>query len=255
MKLVVVGGGPEQSGQVSRLLTRLEKTGIAQRMIIYTPSWKTSLDILPLHQDIDAVFIPADAPVDYLKQLKRSEIPRPLIVEDYRTGDFKFMNLRIAKGTVSFDSAGPEHAGQKLSQFLAALNLDNRQGILYGEPLFRSQSSPPTRERFLVKIASKLRPISIDEIAYFYADNRLNFLTTWEGQRFIINHSMEELVRQVSSALFFRISRSFIVSYKSIDMIQVQDRNRLRLILTPGFKNDVFVSRDKVTEFKDWVGE
>ncbi|MET0241957.1 MAG: LytTR family DNA-binding domain-containing protein [Flavitalea sp.] len=115
--------------------------------------------------------------------------------------------------------------------------------------------SPSKKERFLVRTASKMHPISLDEIAYFYSDNRLNFLATREGQRFAINYSMEWLVTQLPETDYFRISRSFIVSYKCIEMIQVQDRNRLKVLLTPAFKTDVFVSRDKVSEFRTWVGE
>ncbi|RYG02293.1 MAG: LytTR family transcriptional regulator [Chitinophagaceae bacterium] len=111
------------------------------------------------------------------------------------------------------------------------------------------------KERFLVRIASKMRPVSIGEIAYFYSDHRLNFLTTKDGQKFAVNYSMEWLVKQLPETDYFRISRSFIVSYGCIDMIQIQERNRLKLLLTPAFKTDVFVSRDKVSEFRIWVGE
>jgi two-component system, LytTR family, response regulator LytT len=112
-----------------------------------------------------------------------------------------------------------------------------------------------SRERFVVRMASRLKPVTIDEIAYFFADNRLNFITTWQGQKFVINHSMDELVNQLPQNDFYRISRSFIVSYKSIGVIQVQERNRLKLLLTPPFKNDVFVSRDKVADFRLWIGD
>lgn len=112
-----------------------------------------------------------------------------------------------------------------------------------------------SRERFVVRMASRLKPVTIDEIAYFYADNRLNFLTTWQGQKFVINYSMDVLINQLPQNDFYRISRSFIVSYKSIEVIQVQERNRLKLLLTPPFKNEVFVSRDKVADFRLWIGD
>jgi DNA-binding LytR/AlgR family response regulator len=66
---------------------------------------------------------------------------------------------------------------------------------------------------------------------------------------------MEELVKNLPATDYFRISRSFIISYKSIEVIHIQDRNRLKVLLSPAFKEDVFVSREKVTEFKEWIGE
>ncbi|HTE28208.1 LytR/AlgR family response regulator transcription factor [Flavitalea sp.] len=176
----------------------------------------------------------------------------PLIFQDNKTGDFRLVNLRNAKGLVKYETLelNPQH--EKISSFVHALNGAPTATAL---PNLTSKAVNTQRYRFLVRISSKLRPVSIEDIAYFYADNRLNFLTTWEGQRFVINHSMEDLVRQLAPDHFFRISRSFIVSYKSIDMIQIQDRNRLKVMLTPAFKSEVFVSREKVTEFKSWIGE
>ena len=252
MKLVVVGGFPDESGQISSLLTRLGQTGISHRMIIYTPNWRTSLEVLEMHPDTDMVFIPADSSIDYLKQLKRLVKATPLIFQDNKTGDFRLVNLRNATGLVRYETLALNPQHQKVSNIVHALNGTLTAAV---SPALTSQLVNTPRDRFLVRVSSRLRPISLDDIAYFYADNRLNFLTTREGNRYMINHSMEDLVKQLPSGHYFRISRSFIISYRSIEMIQVQDRNRLKVILNPPFKSDVFVSREKVSEFKTWVGE
>jgi hypothetical protein len=248
MKLVVVGGSAAETGNISTLLTRLEKTGISHRMIVYTPSWRTCAEALDMHQDADIFFIPADSPVDFIKQLKRAG-KTPLVFQDNKTGDFRLLNLRAAKGTVEFDSVEVSPAEDKVASLVRALNLPSAATTV--QPAVTTGK----RDRFVIRIASKLKPVSLEEIAYFYSDNRLNFLNTWEGQRFVINHSMEELVKNLPATDFFRISRSFIISYKSIEVIHIQDRNRLKVLLSPSFREDVFVSREKVTEFKQWIGE
>jgi hypothetical protein len=256
MKLVVVGGSPIDMGHLSGLMNRLEKSGFPHRMIIYAPNWKSCIEVLDIHPDTDVIFIPANSPIEYLKQIKRSARLTPLILTDQKTGDFKTMNLREAKGIIQYDNRQANPDENRISGFLQALN--QNKNFLRPTPVSKQIQVPTTsakRNRFLAKVASRLHPISIEQIAYFYSDNRLNFLTTWEGQRYVINHSMEELVRQLPSPDFFRISRSFIICYKCIDVIQVQDRNRLKILLNPSFKSDVFVSRDKVTEFKTWIGE
>ena len=53
---------------------------------------------------------------------------------------------------------------------------------------------------------------------------------------------------------FYRISRKFIISIKAIKEILAYSNSRLRLIL-PTFKDEeVIVSREKVLDFKNWIG-
>jgi DNA-binding LytR/AlgR family response regulator len=53
---------------------------------------------------------------------------------------------------------------------------------------------------------------------------------------------------------FFRVSRKFIVPLKAIKEIQVYTNSRLKVIL-PSYKDDeVIVSRERVQDFKNWLG-
>jgi DNA-binding LytR/AlgR family response regulator len=54
---------------------------------------------------------------------------------------------------------------------------------------------------------------------------------------------------------YFRISRSFYVSINSVDKIDNYFGNRLVLGLKPAVDKQVLVSREKVTEFKKWMGK
>ena len=54
---------------------------------------------------------------------------------------------------------------------------------------------------------------------------------------------------------FFRISRSFFVSIRSIEKIDDYFGNRLILGLKPSESKEALVSRERVTEFKKWMGK
>jgi len=54
---------------------------------------------------------------------------------------------------------------------------------------------------------------------------------------------------------YFRISRSFYVSVDSIDQIHDYFGNRLLLNLTPALDKEALVSREKVMDFKKWMGK
>ena len=111
------------------------------------------------------------------------------------------------------------------------------------------------RKRFLVKQAQKLVSIEIDEIAYFFSEGRLNFFKTCEGKKFIVDYTMDELNEMIDPRLFFRISRSFYIAIDSVKQIEDYFGNRLILQLKPESDKEVIVSREKVTDFKNWLGK
>lgn len=111
------------------------------------------------------------------------------------------------------------------------------------------------RKRFLVKHAQKLVSIEIDEIAYFFSDGRLNFFKTTDNRKFVVDYTMDELEEMLDPEKFFRISRSFYISVDSVDQIHDYFGNRLLLNLKPAVDKEALVSREKVTEFKKWMGK
>ncbi len=111
------------------------------------------------------------------------------------------------------------------------------------------------RKRFLVKHAQKLVSIEVDDIAYFYSDGRLNFFKTNDHKKFVADYTMDELEDMLDPAAFFRISRSFYVAISSVEKIDDYFGNRLILSLKPAVDKEALVSREKVTDFKKWMGK
>ena len=111
------------------------------------------------------------------------------------------------------------------------------------------------RKRFLVKQAQKLVSIDVSDIAYFYSDGRLNFFKTCDNKKYVVDYTMDELEDMLDPDKYFRTSRSFYVSVNCIDQIHDYFGNRLLLHLTPVVDKEVLVSREKVMDFKKWMGK
>jgi len=111
------------------------------------------------------------------------------------------------------------------------------------------------RKRFLVKHAQKLLSIEMDRIAYFFSDDRLNFFKTFDDKKYVLDYTMDEIESMLDPDQYFRINRAFIVSVKCIDQIQDYFGNRLKLNLKPVIDKEALVSREKVAQFKDWMGK
>src|SRR5215213_1037629 len=111
------------------------------------------------------------------------------------------------------------------------------------------------RKRFLVKHGQKLVSVEIDEIAYFFSDGRLNFFKTYDNRKFVVDYTMDELEEMLDPDKWFRISRSFFVSVNSVEQIHDYFGNRLILHLKPDSEKEAIVSREKVSDFKNWLGK
>jgi DNA-binding LytR/AlgR family response regulator len=111
------------------------------------------------------------------------------------------------------------------------------------------------RKRFLVKHAQKLVSVETDEIAYFFSDGRLNFFKTFDNRKFVVDYTMDELEEMLDPDKYYRISRSFYISVNSVEQIHDYFGNRLLLYLKPATDKEALVSREKVTEFKKWLGK
>ena len=104
-----------------------------------------------------------------------------------------------------------------------------------------------------MKPGQYLKVISTDEIECFYSENKGTYIHTFDNRNYLIEATLEVLDQQLSKKEFYRISRKFIIPLKAIKEIVVYSNSRLRIVL-PTFKDqEVIVSREKVSDFKNWI--
>ena len=119
---------------------------------------------------------------------------------------------------------------------------------------FQEKTVTQYKDRFLAKVGQRTFFIQTDEVAYFYADNKTIYLADREGNKFIVNYSIEKLERLLDPYYFFRINRKMIVHSKMIDLVKPYLNNRLKLSLKAlRMDEDIIVSRERVTAFKKWA--
>jgi two-component system response regulator LytT len=120
--------------------------------------------------------------------------------------------------------------------------------------MFQNPFDKNFKTRFTVKIGQHLKVISTDEIECFFSENKGTYIHTFDNRNYLIESTLEILEQELDANQFYRISRKFIIPLKSIKEIVVYSNSRLKVIL-PSYKEDeVIVSREKVSDFKAWIG-
>ena len=109
------------------------------------------------------------------------------------------------------------------------------------------------KERYIVRINDRIVPLQASNIAYVFSEEKNNYLVTFDGQKYIIDSSLDVIVDELDPEYFFRISRGCIVQMKAIDTIVKQMGGRLRIVAHPEPPFEMTVSRSRVDDFLAWL--
>ena len=115
--------------------------------------------------------------------------------------------------------------------------------------------APSYKQRFMVSSGLKLLSIEAADVAYFFFADKATWLTPRQGARVDVEYSLDKLTELLDPARFFRVNRSFLVAREAIGTIHAFSGGKLKLDLLPPPRQEVFVSGDRVTPFKEWLGK
>lgn len=111
------------------------------------------------------------------------------------------------------------------------------------------------KSHFLVAQRDKLIPVSSDNIAYVYIDQKSTKLVTMNGISYSLSKNLDEMMQQLDKNAFFRANRQFIVAHKAIKDISFWFGNKLLVNLSVSCDEDIVISKMRVPEFKEWYSK
>lgn len=114
---------------------------------------------------------------------------------------------------------------------------------------------PEYKKRFLIQIGEKIKKVDMEEIAYFFVQEKGIFIRTRDGNRFPIEYSLDKLEPLLDPAYFFRINRKYLIHMDAISSMVAYSRGRIKLELDPQTADalDAIVSIDRSADFKKWL--
>ncbi len=105
-----------------------------------------------------------------------------------------------------------------------------------------------------MKIGQKYFPINLNDIAYFFAEDKSVFAVLHDGRKFIWDESLDKLEPQLDPEKMYRANRQFIISHKSVEVVHAWFKGKLKLLLKPPVPEELIVSAEKAQAFKSWMG-
>ncbi|MFM6924095.1 MAG: LytR/AlgR family response regulator transcription factor, partial [Ferruginibacter sp.] len=93
------------------------------------------------------------------------------------------------------------------------------------------------KKRFVVRYGEHIKTIDIEEVVYFYTEDKATFLCTKDARRFVVDFNLDTLESILDPKVFFRINRQYIISIHSIAEMFAYSKSRVLIKLNPPSKH------------------
>ncbi|PJJ61222.1 LytR/AlgR family response regulator transcription factor [Hymenobacter chitinivorans] len=109
------------------------------------------------------------------------------------------------------------------------------------------------KTRFLVRSGEQLLPLPVGAVAWFQSRHEVTTLVATDGRRFVIDYTLEQLESLLDPSQFFRLNRQYIAHLQAVQRLHPYFNGKLKLDLAPAPSEEVLVSKEKASPFKNWL--
>jgi len=109
------------------------------------------------------------------------------------------------------------------------------------------------QERFLVTIGRQMKLVQAEEVAYFFTEQKIVYLVTFQRVKYNTGFTLERLEQQLNPASFFRINRQFIINISAIVKLLPASKSRMQVVLKPETNHDTITSFGRTESFYNWM--
>ncbi len=141
-----------------------------------------------------------------------------------------------------------------LQKFSKSRHFSNTLEPTILKELLSSMQTPQKRSGILVKEGSGFVQIRVSELLYMYSQDSITFGIT-QNKRYIIDETMDQLFDSLDDTKFYRINRGQIIAKISVQKIEPYFNHRVKVLISNPRDQEFIVSRQKTSDFKDWMNK
>jgi DNA-binding LytR/AlgR family response regulator len=119
---------------------------------------------------------------------------------------------------------------------------------------FSAPDQQPKRDRVLVRKGIDYVSVRLEDIAYVFTSDKLVFLVTRTGTRYLLDRPIAELEAECDATRFFRANRAFLIHIDSVVRCRPHGKGKLALELRPPIDEPVVISQERAAAFRAWLG-
>lgn len=115
------------------------------------------------------------------------------------------------------------------------------------------KSTSSYKNQIVIKLGQKIILLPIEDIAYIYSKEKITYYCNRKNQIFPSYTSLDKIQEELDPSVFFRINRQLIAHKKAIVDIKMIEKSKILIQLIPTYAEEVIISTEKSTQFKNWL--
>ena len=241
-----------------RLIEMLSRTSEEIDIIGRTSSVKETHEFL-LEQTPDLMFLDINLSDGYSFSIFDKEgFDTPPIIFTTAYSEFAIKAFELNSISYLLKPVTQEHLSLALKKYKHLKELASTEDNLQKYQKLFKDILNPYRERFLIKLNHKLETVKVEDISYFFSEDKVTFIMLSTGKTLPIEQSLKTLERELDPTNFYRINRKYLLHISSISKMYYTSKSKIKVELTPANSNDsdlIFVAIEKVGQFKKWLAK
>ena len=232
-------------------LARLLKNSFPEMEIVaMIDSVRGAVEFLSACPKLDVIFMDVELSDGICFEIFRSvQISAPVIMttayDSYAVKAFESGSIDYLLKPVDSDAL-LRAVGRARERLNASASIDKLLSVL-------GQDSKKYKEKSVVRCGDRIIPIQSSDIALFFSEDKANYLLTKNGERYLIESTIDTLESELDPSKFYRISRGCIVAFSAIKSVSRTSSGRLVVISQPASPVELTVSRGRVEGFIAWL--
>jgi DNA-binding LytR/AlgR family response regulator len=105
----------------------------------------------------------------------------------------------------------------------------------------------------MIKVGDHIKSVDVEDILYFYSQQKGTFLHTIDNRNYAIDYTLDKLSELLNPDTFTRINRQYITSHKAIKELITLSGSKLKVRLQDSDDDQVYISRERLSTFKEWL--
>lgn len=112
------------------------------------------------------------------------------------------------------------------------------------------------KKRVLVKNGNEFIPLRVEDISFFYTENKIVFAIDKDGKKFQADKKLSDLEAELDSSVFFRANRQYLVNINFVKGFKAYERVKILLELTISMNShQIIISQETAPDFRKWINE
>ncbi len=248
MQILIIEDEPRAANQLQNLLT---KSTLYYQLLDIIDTVEDAIIWFAKNTAPDLVFMDIQLADGLSFEIfQKVEVEAPIIFttafDEYAIQAFKVNSVDYLLKPIQQDELDTA-----LNKFEKSNTSKNIEPLVLKE-LLASMQTPQKRAGILVKEGSGFVQIKTSELLYVYSQDSITFGIT-HNRRYIIDETIDKLFATLDTHKFYKINRGQIISKMAIEKIAPYFNHRVKLLVTNPRDQEFIVSRQKTSNFKDWM--